>query len=138
MFSKLPVFLIVGAFAGAFAQVPPDCDRTYTVQSGDTCNAISKNHAVSTFQLGFVNPGINSGCTNLFVGALLCLGRAGQDCTITHTVESGEFCSEIAGNTGTTVSTLLANNPNVNSGCTNLQVGEVLCTASNVFDYTSA
>lgn len=56
---------------------------------------------------------------------LLCLGRAGQDCRNVHVVEPGEFCAEIAQNAGIALSTLLANNRNVNSGCTNLQVDEV-------------
>ena len=96
-----------------------------------------------SFQLAFVNPTINSGCTNLFAGGvsidgysqnaclltstikLLCLGRTGQDCTTNHEVGTGEFCAEIASNAGTALSTLLANNANVNSDCSNLRLGEV-------------
>lgn len=55
----------------------------------------------------------------------LCLGRVGQDCTENHTVTAGESCSEIAANAGIALSVLLANNPNVNSGCTNLHIPEV-------------
>jgi len=45
---------------------------------------------------------------------------------VTHTVASGEFCASIAQANGVTVAALLAANPSVNSGCTNLQVGQVL------------
>jgi LysM domain len=43
-----------------------------------------------------------------------------------HTVATGEFCASIAQSNGLTVAALLAANPAVNSGCTNLQVGQVL------------
>lgn len=53
-------------------------------------------------------------------------------CTRYHTVSTGEICLGIANypeNTGLTFSKLLSYNPAVNSDCTNLFVGEVLCTA---------
>ena len=145
--------------------LPANCDRTYTVVAGDTCNSISAKENVSTcvregcsrltptlttmrsFQLASVNANlINAACTNLFVGEVrgrwhpssfsdggaecpgsqeLCLGIAGQDCGITHVVVSGDTCLSIAAAAGTTVDTILANNPNVNSACTNLVPGEV-------------
>lgn len=55
----------------------------------------------------------------------LCLGITGQDCQNVTVVQSGDFCALIADNAGIDVTTLLANNPNVNSGCTNIYVGEV-------------
>jgi hypothetical protein len=55
----------------------------------------------------------------------LCLGIAGQDCSTTHVMVSGETCYEIAMNAGTALDVLLVNNPNVNSGCTNIYPGEV-------------
>lgn len=48
-----------------------------------------------------------------------------MDCNTVHVVESGDFCAGIAGEAGISVDTLLANNPNVNSGCTNIAIGEV-------------
>ncbi|KAF8187846.1 hypothetical protein K438DRAFT_1936406 [Mycena galopus ATCC 62051] len=44
---------------------------------------------------------------------------ARQSCTQTITVVSGDTCSAIEGETGL--------NPSINSGCTNLQIGQVLC-----------
>ena len=44
----------------------------------------------------------------------------------THTVQSGEICVNIAKANGITLEALLAANPEINSGCTNLRVGQNL------------
>ncbi|KAJ7572620.1 hypothetical protein C8J56DRAFT_864112 [Mycena floridula] len=112
------------------------CARTYIVQPGDTCDGISAAKNVSTYQLAIVNSAkINTGCTNLFPGEALCLGNVGEDCTDVHVVVSGDVCSQIASDAGTDFETLFANNPNVDTGCTSMYVGEVLCVADQVFDY---
>ncbi|KAI0329338.1 hypothetical protein GY45DRAFT_1253110 [Cubamyces sp. BRFM 1775] len=106
----------------------PDCvpDRFYTVVSGDTCDIISQKTGTSTFQLSHANPDvINEECSNLYPGEVLCLGREGQDCRDVHTVQPGDTCSDIAEDAGTTLEILLANNPNVDPGCTNIYPGEV-------------
>lgn len=129
-------FSILAALSAVRADIPANCARTAFVQAGDTCNSISAAQGVSTFQLAFVNPtSIDANCDTLIAGEALCLGVTGQDCTDVHVVESGDFCALIASNAGIELNTLLANNPNVNSNCTNLGVGEVLCTASNVIRY---
>ena len=91
-------------------------------------------HSTCSYQLATVNEGIiNEACDNLPVDQTICLGITGQDCTTTYTVQSeGETCDDIAQAAGIDTTTLLANNPNVNEGCTNVGVGEVLCTASDV------
>jgi len=43
-----------------------------------------------------------------------------------HKVAAGEFCASIAKANGISVQALIAANPSVNSGCTNLKVGQVL------------
>ncbi|KAI0653841.1 hypothetical protein C8Q70DRAFT_926914, partial [Cubamyces menziesii] len=112
------------------------CSRFYTVVSGDTCDGISAKTSTPTFQLQEINADvINGECTNLFLGEVLCLGLTGQDCTDVHVVQSGDSCVDIANDAGTTLSTLLANNPNVNSACTDIYVGEVLCTANHIIGY---
>lgn len=55
----------------------------------------------------------------------LCLGIVGQDCDITHVVQPGDNCDTIAQQAKTTRQILLANNPNVNTACTNINLGEV-------------
>ncbi|KAG1719655.1 hypothetical protein EDB19DRAFT_681286 [Suillus lakei] len=114
--------------------LPAGCDRNVTVQSGDTCDAISAVNNASTYQLAAVNSGIiDPACDNLFVGEVLCLGITGQDCNVTHVMQTGDTCYSVATAAGIPINTLLANNPNVNTICTNVYPGEVLCTASQIY-----
>ncbi|KAJ7646129.1 hypothetical protein B0H17DRAFT_885203, partial [Mycena rosella] len=48
-------------------------------------------------------------------------------CTQTYTVVSGDTCSTIESNNGVSDAQLHALNPAINSGCTNLSVGQTLC-----------
>ncbi|KAG2032652.1 hypothetical protein BDR03DRAFT_742295 [Suillus americanus] len=110
------------------------CDRNATVRSGDTCDAISARHNVSTYQLAAVNSKIiDPGCDNLFIGQVLCLGISDQDCNVTHVMQTGDTCQSVANATGIPINTLLTNNPNVNTICTNVYAGEVLCTSSQIY-----
>ncbi|KAH0578853.1 hypothetical protein H2248_003045 [Termitomyces sp. 'cryptogamus'] len=113
----------------------PVCIRSYTVVSGDTCDAISAAQNTSTFQLAHNNPIVGTDCSGLQPGQVLCLGFEGQDCSTVQVVVAGDTCSKIATSANVPLATLLANNPNVNAACTNIYVGEVLCTASTVIDY---
>ncbi|KAI9060407.1 carbohydrate-binding module family 50 protein [Trametes sanguinea] len=117
----------------------PACARSYTVVAGDNCDIISAKTSTSTYQLAAANPDkINEQCTDLTVGEVLCLGFVGQDCNDVHVVQSDDVCVDIANEAGTTLSILLANNPNVDSTCSNIYPGEVLCTADKIIPYTSA
>ncbi|GJE91673.1 LysM domain-containing protein [Phanerochaete sordida] len=131
----LAVLAVVSAAPSA-AAVPPDCARTYVVQQGDTCNSIGAAHQAPTFQIEHVNTQIDGNCDNLTIGDTLCLGRNGQDCSNVHVVKGGETCGGIARNANIALNVLFQNNPTINSGCTNIQVGEVLCTQSTVIHYT--
>ncbi|PAV18217.1 carbohydrate-binding module family 50 [Pyrrhoderma noxium] len=138
MFSKLIfsgaiIFSLISASFAAPSQ--GSCARTYTVQAGDFCDLISEENNVSTFQLTNANPGLN--CNLLKVGQSLCLGLEGQDCQTVSVVESEQTCNQIASTAGIDVATLAANNPNINSGCTNIYPGEVLCTDSTIIGYSS-
>ncbi|KAJ7438887.1 hypothetical protein B0H11DRAFT_1752320, partial [Mycena galericulata] len=124
------------------------CAQTYTVVSGDTCAAIESRTGVSDAQLHSLNPSINSGCTNLQIGEVLCVSRGdGSGCGQTYTVVSGDTCAAIESKTGVSDSQLHSLNPSINSGCTStfplqlftsiftdfffqmldLQIGQVLC-----------
>ncbi|KAJ6507026.1 hypothetical protein C8R45DRAFT_860907, partial [Mycena sanguinolenta] len=108
------------------------CAQTYTVKSGDTCAAIEAATGVSDSQLHALNPAINSGCTNLGLGQTLCLqagsgGGSSGGCTQTYTVKSGDTCAAIEVATGVSDSQLHALNPAINTGCTNLGLGQTLC-----------
>ncbi|KAK7018354.1 RlpA-like double-psi beta-barrel-protein domain-containing protein-containing protein [Favolaschia claudopus] len=105
------------------------CSRSYTVVGGDTCAAIEAKTGVSDANLHTFNPSINSGCTNLQIGQVLCLANSGSggSCAQTYTVVSGDTCAVIEAKTGTSDANLHAMNPSINGGCTNLQIGQVLC-----------
>jgi len=119
----------------ASAQANSGCSRNGTVQDNDTCDILSARDSVSTFQLANANPVIDTFCDNIFPGENLCLGLVGEDCTTVVTIQSGDSCSSIATAASIPVTTLLANNPNVNTDCTNIYPGEVLCVASEIFNY---
>jgi len=103
------------------------CTRTYTVREGDICDSISAAHNVSTYQLAVVNPAIDSACSNLEIGQVLCLGTQGADCTKTYTVVAGDVCESVAGAYGIDPTLLHANNPILDTICDNLYIGEVVC-----------
>ena len=67
-----------------------DCTRNATVVAGDTCDAISKKYASPTFQFALANPDIDAACSNLMIGAEVCLGQRGTDCSKVHVVVGGE------------------------------------------------
>jgi len=120
----------------ASAQARSGCSRNGTVQANDTCDVLSARDSVSTFQLANANQAaIDALCDNIFPGENLCLGLVGEDCTTVVTIQSGDSCGSIAAAAGVPMSTLLANNPNVNPNCTNIYPGEVLCVASEIFKY---
>ncbi|TFY80179.1 hypothetical protein EWM64_g3837 [Hericium alpestre] len=136
MFSTLRFFAFGAALLVASAGAQSNCDRFYAVNTGDTCDAISARQNVSTFQLQYVNNNtVDAACDNLFAGEVLCLGLQGEDCTTTFVVGSTDTCATITTAYNISLATVLANNPNVNSVCSNIYPGEVLCVASQVFQY---
>ncbi|KAG0695082.1 hypothetical protein DFH29DRAFT_814577 [Suillus ampliporus] len=109
------------------------CTRYYTAQPNDICDSISAANSVSTYQLAVVNVGIiDEDCDNLVVGQSYCLGWQGQDCSTTYVVKAGDDCDVIATAAGTNDTILYENNPQINDACSNIYVGEVLCTANTV------
>lgn len=118
------------------AQARTGCSRNGTVQAGDTCNALCARDNVSTYQLALVNQAIDPLCDNLAAGENLCLGLVGEDCDTVATVKSGDSCTSIAEAANILVSTLIANNPNVDANCTNIYPDLVLCTDSNLIEYS--
>ncbi|KAJ7727641.1 glycoside hydrolase superfamily [Mycena olivaceomarginata] len=118
--------------AGEAAGEGGGCAQTYIVKSGDTCSAIESDNGISDAQLHALNPAINSGCTNLSVGQILCLSGGSSGCAQTYTVKSGDTCSTIESHNGISDAQLHALNPAINSGCTkcflpDLSIGQILC-----------
>ncbi|KAJ7616081.1 hypothetical protein FB45DRAFT_841722 [Roridomyces roridus] len=133
---------LIALFASAVAvsatpllEARQSCTSSYTVVSGDYCALISTKTGVSVATIESLNPSINSGCTNLQIGQVLCLatggsGSSGGSCGNTYTVVSGDTCSALESRLGVSDSTIHSLNPSINSGCTNLQIGQVLCIGS--------
>ncbi|KAF9002289.1 hypothetical protein BDQ17DRAFT_1542372 [Cyathus striatus] len=122
MFS-LAAFALTSVF---LATAQHQCLETYTVVAGDTCDLISQKEHVSSYQLTSINYAtINSDCSNLFVGEVLCLATQEENCPDVSVVHSGDSCNNIAYNSGISVTLLIENNPNVNADCTNLHPGEL-------------
>ncbi|KAF9239875.1 hypothetical protein BU15DRAFT_74408 [Melanogaster broomeanus] len=132
LFSTL--VLAAASVLQAEAALPSNCDRNATVAAGNTCDGISAQYNVSTYQLAAVNSGvIDPACDNLYVGEVICLGLTGQDCQTTYVAQSGDTCVGIAGFYNISENTLLTNNPNLNQICTNLYPNEVLCVSSTIY-----
>ncbi|KDR71095.1 hypothetical protein GALMADRAFT_159608 [Galerina marginata CBS 339.88] len=130
VFHSLAVIVSFAAVLVSSQAAVPNCARSYTVQSGDFCDKISAEQHASTFQLATVNSKIiDPLCDNLFVGEVLCLGLEGQDCSTVHVVQAIDGCDTISAQASISFGDLLTNNPNINAGCTNIYVGEVLCVA---------
>ncbi|KAF7338881.1 hypothetical protein MSAN_02211300 [Mycena sanguinolenta] len=80
MFFKTFSTLILTALAVSASpalQARQSCTATYNVVSGDTCATIESKTGVSDPQLHALNPSINSGCTNLQIGQVLCVSGSG-------------------------------------------------------------
>jgi len=132
LFNALASLIIVPAVA-QLVLAQNQCTRTYTVQDGDICDSISAANHVSTYQLAVVNDGIiDAECSNLVPGNSICLGWQGSDCSDTYVVKLGDDCDEVSYTYGLNSTIFYANNPQLNEECTNLYVGEVVCTASTV------
>ncbi|PNH08476.1 hypothetical protein TSOC_005054 [Tetrabaena socialis] len=80
---------------------------TYTVNSGDNCYSITQAKGITLADLLAANPSVNSGCTNLQDGQVLCLGRTYIACTgATYMVKSGDNCKFVAQMKGVSLTTL--------------------------------
>ncbi|KZF20250.1 carbohydrate-binding module family 50 protein [Xylona heveae TC161] len=115
-----------GGFAIPGSGSSPIClsGITYTVVSGDNCEAIAEKYNVATGTLIAIN-NIYTDCTNLYVGQNLCIP---PQCT-TYLVQSGDTCDGIANKTSTTFQQLVAWNPAIGSYCTNLLSGQNICVS---------
>ncbi|KAF5387207.1 hypothetical protein D9757_006844 [Collybiopsis confluens] len=52
------------------------CVQSYTVEPGDFCAKIAAEFGITLAQLQCANPQINAACTNLAIGASLCIPAA--------------------------------------------------------------
>lgn len=123
-----------------------NCTATYAVKSGDNCNVIRDLYG-DVFSLPDFyswNPQIDSFCSNLYVGELVCVGvnnstgpipacpapvKPGLSgtCDACYKIASGDSCYAVAAAHGISVAQFLSWNPDVDAACTNLEVGYNYC-----------
>ncbi|KAI0100562.1 hypothetical protein GGR51DRAFT_532424 [Nemania sp. FL0031] len=123
-----------------------NCTATYTVQSGDNCNKIrdSFGDVFSLDDFYSWNPEVDSFCSNLIPGEVVCVAvgtsqgappacpvpvKPGliSNCDDCYKVVSGDSCSAIFAANNITLAEFRAWNPDINSGCTNLEVDYNYC-----------
>ncbi|KIK69073.1 carbohydrate-binding module family 50 protein, partial [Collybiopsis luxurians FD-317 M1] len=102
------------------------CASNYTVQQGDICQTIAAQFNVTIADLEAANPSIDSGCTNLAIGQVLCIPAA-ANCSsgVTYVVKDGDVCINIANMFNITFQQLETANPEIDANCDNLSIGEV-------------
>lgn len=54
------------------------CSKWYTIQSGDYCERISLAQGIALLDFYYLNPSIDSGCTNLWLDTAYCVGAVGD------------------------------------------------------------
>lgn len=102
--------------ATATSATRPTClTSSYSVQADDTCVTISAANNVSTYNLISENA-LDVACNGISQRKTLCLP---ETCT-THQLEFADTCDSLVSDFNITFAQLLAWNPNINIGCSNL------------------
>ena len=134
-----------------YANATTTCAQYYTVQNGDRCGSIESEFALTNSQFDQLNPGLASDCTNLVLGLAYCVlpnvpfsassstgppdnvapGTITERCTAYYTIVSGDTCSVMEKNFNITLTDITTWNPEINSQCSNLQLGLAYCVAFN-------
>ena len=65
------------------------CTKSYTVQSGDNCDAIAVAQGVSSYQVAYLNGGSDA-CDSLQIGQTLCLATDAYNCQPVYTIQDGD------------------------------------------------
>ncbi|RDX41745.1 hypothetical protein OH76DRAFT_1411835 [Lentinus brumalis] len=145
-------YCVAGPAAGVGTLSPSQgCTAYYTVMSGDSCPAIEAQFALTFVQIQLWNPEINNDCSNIIAGVQYCVAgpssgttttttSAGaptgpgtispaQGCKEYYTVVSGDTCAVIDTKFRITLAKFIQWNPEINSQCTNLQLGVQYCVS---------
>ena len=140
------------------------CGKYYTVLSGDDCSLIALNNTIAITLFEAINPSINSNCTNLVPGLAYCVSPTADwnstsaatttsayvtapDPTPTgttdycyewHVIVANDNCALIEDEYGITFAQLQQWNPNLNSTCGNLILGDAYCVDGGAAASTSS
>lgn len=111
------------------------CTAQYTIALGDTCGKIAANANTYIGQIvGLNTPAINSQCTNIIVGQVICTASSQVPvCNKRVAVQAGQGCGAFAqaNNVPSGLAGLLAFNPFISPDCSNIYPGDYLCVSSN-------
>ena len=114
------------------------CTSYHKVVSGDTCSAIETAAGITAAEFAAWNSGVDSSCSNIYVGYYLCIGGGPavtsstpsplqpgtiSTCKTFHKVVSGDTCMAIENAAGITATQFATWNTGVNADCTNIDVG---------------
>ncbi|KAI8963340.1 carbohydrate-binding module family 50 protein [Daldinia sp. FL1419] len=125
-----------------------NCKTTYSVVSGDTCNAIiSKfNNSFTLDQFYAMNPQVAKDCSNLYPGEQVCVAlkdsnnvtcpapaSPGQpaNCKACYHVVEGDNCWTVTQANGISFDDFRKWNPAIDASCSNLQLGWNYCVGVN-------
>lgn len=109
-----------------FSSFPPFLPRFLTIPPVSYLSLTSRPSLHNRYQISVVNDGIiNSNCTDLTPDQSICLGYSGEDCTTTHVVAANETCDDITTAAGINSTMLFLNNPQIDTACDNIYIGEV-------------
>ncbi|KAM6492503.1 hypothetical protein JOM56_012227, partial [Amanita muscaria] len=110
--------------------LPSSIGACHLVQPGDTCAAIAAANDITFIQLISYNPSINPACTNLISNTSICIGPSGAK----YIVVPGDTCSFKLLSTEFGITLTFAQlqswNPEINSQCSNLLVGDAYCVSA--------
>ncbi|KAM7214751.1 hypothetical protein V8F06_009823 [Rhypophila decipiens] len=113
-----------------------NCEKWYKIVSGDTCDKVAAKNKITTAQLSSWN-NVGTNCNGLQLGAYACVGVPGaatpmpnivSNCSRFSLVVSGDTCENIATKYFITVANFKKWNPYLNSQCSNLWLGALVCT----------
>ncbi|KAF2495511.1 hypothetical protein BU16DRAFT_618299 [Lophium mytilinum] len=65
----------------SFNESNSDCGKWYTIQDGDYCDKVSVYFSIALKDFYFLNPEVNSQCTNLVLGVAYCVQAVGDIAT---------------------------------------------------------
>ncbi|KAF8908651.1 hypothetical protein CPB84DRAFT_1767170 [Gymnopilus junonius] len=131
----------------AAGSAPSGCAKWYTIVSGDSCSSVEQAFGLSSTAFFALNPEVKSDCTNLGLGEAYCVKAIGQtsggngtqvppnvvsgtdtqNCTRYDTVISGDSCPIFEARNNITDALFRALNPEINTGCTNIELGGAYC-----------
>jgi LysM repeat protein len=132
-----------------------NCGKYYQVQTGDFCQVVAVNQTISLPLFEAINPDIDLKCDNLVPGLWYCVSPiqywnqtgtpttpseipaptttpdgSTDDCYQWYVVQPNDNCALIESSFGITFTQLQMWNPNLNSTCGNLLLGEAYCVDS--------